>query len=221
MRASETKFLTIGYENIALWHDVGNVAGPRTEQGAILFNPWSFVSQGQSSKTRIGDVLTPRGMSIKIWLANKLDRPNLMYRIMIVVLPRSIQGTVPTFGNVDLFKAVDQGVNNSTLLADVDKEKVIKVLYDKVIRNEAGVSAISTGTQALPSANFRGAEKHSLVKIWLKSKRQKNINYINQTNEHKNNFMSVYVIPYDSFGTLQTDNVASCSYIARLYWKDF
>lgn len=221
MKAAETKYTTIGFENVALWHDVGNLAGPRTEQAAIFFNPWSYVSQGTLSKNRIGDIVMPRGIAINLWLANKLDRPNLMYRVMVVVLPRSIQGTVPTYNNVDLFKAVDNGVNNSTLMAEVDKEKVLKVLYDKVIRNEAGVSAISTGTQAVPSANFRGAEKHALIKIWIKAKKQKNIQYINNTNEHRNNFLSLYVIPYDSFGTLQTDNVASCSWNAKLYWKDF
>lgn len=220
LKTVETKYLSIGTENTQLYHDVGNFAGPTTNQGATLFDPWQFVNQGTTYKTRVGDQLIPRGISIKFWMANKLDRPNVIYRILVVVLPRTIGTTVPAYNNVDLFKATDVGTNNTTIIADVDKEKVKKVLYDKLVRNEAGYSAASTGTEAAPGANMKGKEKHCVKKLWIKGKNQRMIKYTNGTNQHQNNYLAVYVIPYDSYGTLQTDNIASLAYFAKLYWKD-
>lgn len=219
LKTAETKYLTIGTENTQLYHDVGNFTGPTTNQGAILFDPWSFVSQGTTYKTRVGDQLIPRGMSIKLWLANKLDRPNVIYRIMVVVLARTIAGVIPAYNNVDLFKATDVGTNNTTIIAEVDPDKVKKVLYDKLVRNE-GYAQASTGTEIAPGANFKGKEKHAVKKLWIKAKNQRKIVYNAGTNVHQNNYMSVYVIPYDSYGTAQTDNIASVAYFAKLYWKD-
>lgn len=220
LKTAETKYITIGTENTQLYHDVGNFSGPTTNQGATLFDPWSFVSRGDTYKTRLADQLIPRGISIKFWMANKLDRPNVIYRIMVVVLPRTIGTTVPAYNNVDLFKPTDVGTNNTTIIAEVDRDKVKKVLYDKLVRNEAGYSAASTGTESAPGANMKGKEKHCVKKLWIKGKQQRMIKYVNGTNVHQNNYLSVYVIPYDSYGTLQTDNIASMSYFAKLYWKD-
>ena len=35
-----------------------------------------------------------------------------------------------------------------------------------------------------------------------------------------NNPLAVYLIPYDSYGSLTTDNIASIAWTMRLYWKD-
>lgn len=159
-------------------------------------------------------------MLLKLWLANKADRPNVIYRVMVVVLARTIGGTtVPAYNNVDLFKATDVGTNNTTIIAEHDPDKVKKVLYDKLVRNE-GYAQASTGTEVAPGANFKGKEKHAIKRLWIKPKKQRRIVYNAGTNAHQNNYMAVYVIPYDSYGTAQTDNIASVAYFAKLYWKD-
>ena len=219
LKTAETKTITIGNEDTQLYHDVGNTAGPSTNQSAILFDPWSYISQGTTYKTRIGDQLMPRGISVKLWMANKQDRPNIIYRIIVVVLARQINGTIPTYNNVDLFKATDVGTNNTTIIAEFDRDKVKKVLYDKLVRNE-GLAQSSTGSALFPSANFRGRERHCVKKLWIKAKQQRNIVYNSGTNVHQNNFMALYVIPYDSYSTLQTDNIATVAMFTKLYWKD-
>lgn len=219
MKAAETKYLTIGGENVQLYHDVGNSTGPSTTQSAFLFNPWSFVSQGNDRKQRIGNKLTPRGMSIRLWLANKPDRPNLLYRIIFVVLARTVGTTVPVYNNIDLFKASDVGTNNSTIGADINTEYVKKVLYDRIWSNEKGVS----GTLPVGNDATKWAQKecHMFRKIWLKAKRARPIEYLDGNgNYHKNNMFACYCIPYDSWGTLQTDNVASMAFNVKIYWKD-
>lgn len=208
LRNAETKWLSAGIENIQLYHNTG-VPGSAFVRG-IIFDPWvpANITVGTGVHQRIGDSLIPRGMSVKIWLANKLDRPNIMYRIMVLVLPRMYNGAVVSYGSIDPCEPCTQGSNGNYLMLPPDKEKGVKTLYDRVISNEKGISGVSGGNK----------ECHKLVKFWIKSKGRP-IKY-DQANGHVNNFLAVYVIPYDSYGSLITDNIASCSYHYKLYWKD-
>lgn len=212
MRAAETKYTTIGNENVQLYHDVGALAGPSTNQAAFLFNPWASVGKGTGRNQRIGNRLTPRGYSLRIWLANKADRPNLLYRVIVVILPRLVGTTAPSATNLDLFKACDVGTNNSTLTAEINVENAKKVLYDRIWSMERGSSNILPGTNK---------ETHMLRKLWIKPKGSMNMIFDDAAgNNHQSNFIAFYCIPYDSYGTLQTDNVASMAFHLKLYWKD-
>lgn len=205
-KSQETKYLLVGQENRQLYHDVGNAPGPTTNQVAILFDPWQYVNIGTGRQNRIGDQITPRGIAIRLWLANKADRVDLLYRVIIAVVPRNINGVVSTVSNVDLFQPMDQSTNNSTITAMTDMEKVNKVLVDRTyhLQNASG---------------YDTKEVHMLKKFWIRAKRARPIKYTS-AGQHANNYLGVWVIPYDSYGTLQTDNVASCAYCARLYFKD-
>lgn len=215
MKNQETKYYDIGTENQALYHDVGAATGPTTNQWAIRFNPWVQIPQGTNGYSRIGDEIRPVGIKMRLWLANKLDRPNVLYRIIVAILPKVYNNTVTTVGNFDLFAVMNAGTSNSTIASVIDREKGIKVLYDRVISNEKGFSAYATGV----GGDQDGREAHKLVKLWITRKRSKLIKYDSIGNV-LNNPLAVYVIPYDSYGTLQTDNIASCTWTMRLYFKD-
>lgn len=206
MRNTETKYLQVGQEDRQLYHDVGVGTGPTTNQVAILFDPWQYVAVGTGRQNRIGDQITPRGIALRLWLANKADRMDILYRVIICVLPRAIGNTYTLYNNVDLFQAMDQGTNNSTITAMVDMEKCKKVLVDRTyhLQNATG---------------FDTKEVHMLKKFWIKAKNARAIKYTS-AGAHANNLLGVYVIPYDSYGTLQIDNIASAAYTARLYFKD-
>lgn len=203
----ETKFFQLGREDRQLYHDVGNGIGPTTNQVAITADPWSAVTQGITKSARIGDKITPVGYRLRIWFANKADRVDLLYRVMIVLFPRTVGTTIPNGNNLDLFRAMDSGVNNSTICGMIDMEHVKRVLLDKTyhVQNATG---------------YDTKEVHMVKNFYVKYPRGKNIEYINNTGQHKSDILAVYVIPYDSFGSLQTDNVASCAYVERLYFKD-
>ena len=206
-RNQETKYILIGQEDRQLYHDVGNASGPTTNQVSVLLDPFQYINIGTGRQNRIGDQIQPTGISIRLWLANKADRMDLLYRVLIVLLPRSINGAVTTVNNVDLFQVMDQATNNSTISGAVDTEKVKKVLVDRVyhLQNATG---------------FDTKEVHMAKKYWIRFKRSRPIKYT-ATNYHSSPYvMALYVIPYDSYGTLQTDNVASCNYTARVYFKD-
>ncbi len=60
-------------------------------------------------------------MSLKIYLANKVDRPNTMIRLIVAVLPKEVNGTLTT-AVFDPFQVVNNGAqgNNMLLAADTD-----------------------------------------------------------------------------------------------------
>lgn len=97
------------------------------------------------------------------------------------------------------------------MLLMVDKDRGFKAYYDKVINSNVGSSQSFTA----------GKESHKYVRLWIKSKGNRQIQYDqSSTNYITNNPILVYVIPYDSYGTLTTDNIASLAYYCRLYYKD-
>jgi len=214
LKNSETKYYDVGGENLQLYHDVGAVAGPTTAQATFIFNPFQYLLPGTGHKQRIGDSVIPVGIKIKLWLANKADRPNLNYRLIALNLPQSYNGTPNTTSNVDMFAITDGGSMNNTLIGILDKAKVGKVFMDRVVRLEAGTSNITAGNGV-----FSGKEYHKAFKFYFKMKRRL-VQYQTGTDIHKAPFWAFYVIPYDSYGTLQTDNVASMAYQMRIYFKD-
>jgi len=205
--------LQVGLENKQLFHDGGGITGPSTNQCAIEFNPWRLVVQGSTSTTRIGDSIMPRMMVCKLWLASKSDRPNQMYRIIVARIPKAINGVLSTASNVDLFKADHVGGNGNTLCGFIDSEKGIRAYYDRIC-----------GTEGRPGTKYgatglNGAETHLYRKFVIRKKKTRPIAY-EATGQVINNPIGIYVIPYDSYGTLQTDNIASCAFTYRLYYKD-
>ena len=143
MKNSETKRSLFGLENAQLYHNSGYQTGiPATEvPNAFMFNPWAGISSGTGRTNRIGDQIVPRGLSLRIWLSNKLDRPNLLYRIVIGVVSKIYSGVVQT-GSFDFMTLVSFTGNN--IVRPIDPEK-INVLYDRVFKNSVGNSENYSG----------------------------------------------------------------------------
>lgn len=213
MKTAETKFFDIGDENVQLWHNNGTVAGPTNTMGSLqtIFNPWADIPQGTQRYARIGDKITPRGMALKLWLSNKLDRPNCTYRVVVLRAPKTITNLVTTY-NVNPFQEANLGGTGNSMLRPIDHDKGFRALYDKIFHVQAGVS----GTLAATSTN---REYHKVVKLWIKRKRSRAIQF-GDNGIIVNNPLMVFVWAYDSYGTLTTDNIASCAYWSRLYFKD-
>jgi len=212
MKATETKHTDLGLENQQLYHNLGAGVGAVPPTGftslQTWFDPWAYISQGTSRFERIGDKITPRGMSIKLWVANKTDRENTKVRIIVAVLPKVYNGAVTgttfrPFETPNLF-----GVNNCLLLHP-DSDKGVKFLYDRV--HIVGQGQVN---------NTAGREKSKLIKLWIKRKRSRDIVFDQNGLDIINKPLAVYVLPYEQFSTLQTDNIASCAGYMRLYYKD-
>lgn len=210
-KMSETKYYQYARENVQLYHDVGAGSGPATTQTALIFNPWQIIGQGANNHQRIGDKITPRVMTVRLWLANKSDRPNMYYRIVVARLPKNYNGTITASNTIDLFRADDGGFNGNTLCGMIDNEKGVRAYYDRVFSNQHNFSTANPG--GVPKECFK------FIKFNIKRKGARPIVY-EPTGGIVNNPIAIYVIPYDSYGTLQTDNIASCAITIRLYYKD-
>lgn len=218
MKTAETKELTFGFENVQLYHNTGTTG--YTFVGPLLFNTWNSIGQGAGEQQRIGKEVYARGMSLRLWIANKLDRPNVMYRLIVCILPKTYNNARVTIGSLDIGEGVNAGgaVGNYMVLP-MDTEKGIKVLYDRVFNLQTGVSNISYAQGGLrPAGNL---ECHMYKKLWIKSKKNQRLRFESNGNQDIiNKPMAVYLIPYDSYGTLTTDNIASCAGVCKIYWKD-
>lgn len=213
MKATETKHTDLGLENQQLYHNLGAGVGAVPPTGftslQTWFDPWSLISQGTSRFERIGDKITPRGMSIKLFLASKFDRPNTSYRIIVCTLPKVYNGVVTgttfrPFETPNLF-----GVNNALVLHP-DTDKGVKFLYDRIV----------TMNTLWPSNAGTNKEFTKTVRLWIKRKRARDIVFDQNGLDIINKPLAVYVLPYEQFSTLQTDNIASCAGYMRLYYKD-
>lgn len=200
LRQAETKDTHIISENLQLNHNSPYVVGALlyTEQG-INDN-----ETGTSQYTkRIGDEIVASGISIKLWFANKLDRPDILYKLVVFKYKANT-----TLNATDPFEV--QGTSNYMIRdMNVEKFKIVRVINFK----------ISTSAQRITSADvFNGAEGHKAMKVWIPL-RQK-IKYESGTSTPFGWDYAFTVVAYDSYGTLTTDNIASFAMNRKLYFKD-
>jgi hypothetical protein len=175
-----------------------------------FFNPWADIAPGTGRQQRIGDKIQPAGMKLNLWVAAKLDRSTIMFRVMVVRMPKAIGITRVEYNNIYPFETVNQGAVGNTLLLPLDKDRGIKAYYDR--------------TFSFPQVNVTqgGKEVHKKISLWIKKKNAGPVIYNGTAaNQIVNSPLLLYVIPYDSYGTLITDNIASVAMHCRMYFKDF
>jgi len=205
---------TIGIENVQLYHNRGTSIGTaQIESIQAFFDPWRRITKGTLPQQRIGDEIYPRGMQLKLWISNKTDRENTKVRVIVALLPKTTQGLLGvnvTSESFDPFEQSQQfGDVNNILCLNADKDRGVKFLYDKI--HYPGATQVN---------NTAGKEKSKVLKLWIKRKNANKIIYDQDYAYISNKPIAVYVIPYEQYNTLQTDNVASIAGQMRLYYKD-
>lgn len=220
MKSMETKHATLAEEGRVLYHNT-QISATNTQPTTVsqMFNVWKLIVPGTSVNNRVGTEIWPRGMSMRIFLENIADRPNVHYRIIIGAAPKQrSDGTATNFNNLEL---MDMGGTVGNLCRHNTTDLGYKVFYDRVISNEKGTTAIAS-TSVLGDQN--NVCCHKFVKIWIKRKKAGKIIYNSSASgviaEIVNKPLFVCVIAYDSINTLATDHIANLSYQTKLYWKD-
>jgi len=216
MKKAETKYYDRALENHQLYHNLGSNVGGLVPVNVTaipqFFNPWAFIDKGTGRFGRIGDRITPRGMSLKLYIANKWDRPQTLIRLIVAILPKQVNGVITT-AQFDPFQIANSGANGNNLLFPADHNGGVKFLYDKIIRpRQSGV--VNGGT------NLGNRELQMITKLWIKRKRSSDIVYGDTALDIINKPLAVYAIPYEQYSTVTTDNVASLAGFMRLYYKD-
>lgn len=191
LRNSETKHNFIQSENIQLYHNT-----------AYGVDQLLQTAVGTTQSTRVGDEVVGQYLKIKLWLSNKLDRPNIIYRIIVYTTPLST--TALSFA---------AGSSPNKIIATLDTDK-IKIIRQKLLRSLPGDYSLE--------ASATNKEHSQLYTINVKLNNRK-IKY--QTDGGgvvlwQGNYMHFAVIPYDAFGTTPLDNIASMAYQTSFYFKD-
>jgi len=213
LKTAETKYYDIGIENEQLYHNSGSFE--LLFPGFIIsidawFNPWLEILKGISRFNRVGDKIIARGIKINLMLFNKHDRPNTKVRVIVASLPKSVGGTV-TSSRFDPFQIANSGAMGNHMIMPPDTDKGVRFLYDKIVSPRPGQITQASGV------GFK--EWTWNLKLWIKAKGTITYDTTDGANL-VNKPLAVYVIPYEQYSTLNTDNITSCAGFMRMYYKD-
>lgn len=202
LKQCETKHTHQIMENVMVYHNSINLYNNMLATYQGINDTGTGTSQ---NSMRVGDQVVARGISLKIWLANKLDRPNVMYKIIIYKYQSRITPTSDTF--------LSQGSTN-IMLRDFNTEKY-SIVAQKTINLQVGFSAVPTGV----NGDQDGKEAHKLLKFWIPLKNKK-IQYEEANLTPKYFDYGFAVVAYDSYGTLSTDIIGTYAFNMKFYFKD-
>ncbi len=180
-------------ENIQLLHNKGDysLSYLRCKQG--IEDPNNLAN----ALVRIGDEFYLRDINIRLWLSNKKDRPNVMYKCFLFWYD------VAT--TVDDASAFFTGQNK---MLDRINNEFISIIDQKTIFSSADYTSGASPREHSYLCTLKGRWKN------------RKITYDEGGGEPKKRDIGLCVVAYDAFGTLQTDNIASYAYNANITIQD-
>ncbi len=144
---------------------------------------------------RIGDEFFLRDINIRLWLSNKKDRPNVMYKCYLFWYD-----VATTIGDAQIF------FTQQNKMLDRINNEYISVIDQKTIFS--GASYAQTEHEHSYLCTLKGRWKN------------RKIIYDEGGTDPRKRDIGMCVVAYDAFGTLQTDNIASYAYNANLTIQD-
>lgn len=189
MSITEKKAFGFMEENQQLFHNL-----------PMYLPKWLNCSQGigdpndlVNRDARIGDELYLKSINIKLWLSNKFDRPNCMYKVFLFWYDT---GTVLT-DLVCFFTQTNKMLDryNNEQISMIDQQTIFS------------------------GAEYSGKE-HSYLCTMKGNWKGKKIIYNEGGTTPKKRDIGLAVVCYDAFGTLTTDNIASFAYNGLIKFAD-
>lgn len=208
MKTAETKVSEFANENVQLYHNVLE----KTENNTLYTTQGTTDgdTQGQAAN-RVGDMIQAQKIWWRVQLFNKQDRPNLHYRILVVRQQTDRTGqyepSLPASFELETLSG-----NGNLLFASSSSERST-VVFDRVYR--------VNNQQSLVNVADVGHEVSRIININYKiPKSHQKVLYHDGGSVPKRFIYLMYIVPYDSYGTLTSDNVASYAYSRKTYFKD-
>ncbi len=194
----EDKALVNVVENVQLYHNKPLYQGKflGTIQPGYQDGEQSTGGAGQKA-IRVGSELSLKNINIRFWLSNKLDRPNVMYKGILFWHRTGITPTDAIVFQTQTNKMLDRLNTND-----------IQVIDQFIVK--------STNNYAVDANNH----EHSYLATLNKSYKNKKIKYDELTLLPKMKELGFALVCYDAYGTLQTDNIASCAYNVKVTFQD-
>lgn len=197
MRVSETKVAQNIVENTELDHNK-----PTYKDGFLNITQGDEGFSEDRNNVRIGDEIYLKRVQCKLWLSNKNDRPNCMYRIILFWYPSNM-----ALSDANCF------YNQTNKMIDAINTGRLSIIAQKYIKSGA---SYATGVSSVDGS----AKEHSYLTTLSKNWRGKKIKYLQNQATPKNKNIGMCVVCYDAFGTLQTDTIASYAYNFETFFKD-
>lgn len=201
---------------------------PHNALTVFAMNPFQ-VSQGAGDAmqegnqiNRIGDRITVKGMMIRGFFENALERSKVHYRIMLVRCAKGDTPTRATFykGNCNN-KMIDQ--------ANTERYSIIAQKYLNISASNSG-AATSASAAGVPltgptNTTWNGGQGTKAFSMWIPGRKfgpGGNIQYENNSYQVKFYDYKLVVMAYDWYGTPQdANNVGFCNCVyTKVYFKD-
>jgi hypothetical protein len=143
------------------------------------------IIQGVNQASRIGNRITLRRLRVRIVFNNKIDRPNVSYRVAVTAAP--VSTNADTFG--ELFNG--GGITGTHVRPNS------QLLYDTVFPLNQGSGMVTPNKERSFNHAFEIPFNHPVVYSTADGKATTNL--------------TVWFVAFDAYGTLITDNIASRS----------
>lgn len=202
LKQCETKVASDTAENLQLTHN-----------GTYYRSNFFFTAQGTADqqgldsnpRCRLGDEIIARGIKFKWWLSNKGDRPNVMYNIYVFYY-----NTLESPTNSTFWRGTDGVGGTMNRMLDNPNPDRIKVLKKFVVNSKSQYEGVAPNLF-----------EHSQYRECYISFNNKKITYRRDSSGTPKGWdLGFAVVPYDAFGTLTTDNIASFAWSSTFYFKD-
>lgn len=188
---SQKKVFGWQQENIELFHNKPYYVASFLKCKQGVADPNNLTNQ----EARIGDEILLRQANIRLWLSNKADRPNCMYKCIMFWYDSSL-----TLSDALCF------FTQTNKMLDRPNNENISVIDEKTVFSRE---------------NYATTEKeHSYLCTLNGNWKGHKVIYDEGGFVPKKRDIGILVVAYDAYGTLQTDNIASFAYNAKIVFNN-
>lgn len=182
LRTCETKMVGKQSENNQLFHNKVFYRGTLLANTQGVKDPTDLTA----NDARVGDEIILKNINVRFWLSNKQDRPNCMYKAVLFWYDT----------DATLNDALVYFTQTNKMLDRYNTEK-ISIIDQKILHSREDYSVEN---------NYR---EHSYLLTLNGNWKGKRIKYNENGTQPKKRDIGYALVAYDSYGTLQTDNIAS------------
>lgn len=161
-------------------------------------------TQGNGDTQRNGDRILARGFKVHVLCGQKADRQNVTWRILVVAQKAGSSALT--------YSALFKNVSGNGMLDEVNDDQVT-VLYQKSWKPlRSTIMSANAGVENTQEFTF-------IRRFYIPRKKMYKFES-DGSSIHQDKALWMYVIPYDAYGTLTTDNIAYIQVWSKFEFKD-
>lgn len=221
---SGTLNLSLAHNDVTIFGTYNQAGLPHTLTTAC--NPFSMANQGADDAmagpgSRIGDSISVKGLLIRGFFENALQRPKVYYRVMLV---RTAKGELPTRANI--FKEA----SGNKMIDQINRERVTIVAQKIFTINSSNSATNGVDANGVPymsdTSRVGAGVGTKTFKMWIpgyKFGRNGIVTYENASlSQVKFYDYRIAIVAYDWYGTPQDINAVGKvnEMYTKLYYKD-